>query len=178
MWYHIRRQFKNRCVLRIGWHCWNLRNFIVYAKRSGECTRMGACLSRGLHRAFSGPQQDTGKECALFLSPCSVRGYWETEWQESSELREQRAPSARDALPRVRTESTGVPPVASPHTGTTGILPVARPYTGTTGILPVVRPHTGTTGVPPVTGAAALVAADWDNGRLVRCNRPYSHSPS
>ena len=83
IWYHIRRQFKNRCILCIGWHCWNLRNFIVCAKRGGECTQLGACLSRGSHRAFSGPQQDTGKECALFLFPYSKRGHWwKTEWQE------------------------------------------------------------------------------------------------
>ena len=33
----------------------------VCAKRSGECTRMGACLSRGSHRAFPGPQTKHGK---------------------------------------------------------------------------------------------------------------------
>ena len=105
IWYHIRRQFKNRCILCIGWHCWNLRNFIVCAKRGIECTRMGACLSRGSHRAFSGPQQDTGKECALFLFPCSERGHWKTEWNELIEQRERRAPAGRDALPHARTET-------------------------------------------------------------------------
>ena len=69
MWYHIRRQFKNRCVRRIGWHCWNLRNFIVCAKRSRECTRSGACLSRGPHRAFSGPQQEHGRRVRPLSSP-------------------------------------------------------------------------------------------------------------
>ena len=69
MWYHIRRQFKNRCVRRIGWHCWNLRNFIVCAKRSRECTRPGACLSRGPHRAFSGPQQEHGRRVRPLSSP-------------------------------------------------------------------------------------------------------------
>ncbi len=125
IWYHIRRQFKNRCILCIGWHCWNLRNFIVCTKRSGECIQLGTCLSRGPHRAFSGPQQDTGKECALFLFPRSERGHGKVEWQESSELRERRAPSGRDAFPCVRTESTDVPSVASPPTGTTGVSPVA-----------------------------------------------------
>ena len=50
------------------------------AKRGGECTQLGTCLSRGSHRAFSGPPQDTGKECALFLFPYSKRGHWENVW--------------------------------------------------------------------------------------------------
>ena len=33
----------------------------VCAKRNGECTRMGARLSRGSHRAFPGPQTKHGK---------------------------------------------------------------------------------------------------------------------
>ncbi len=35
--------------------------FYVCAKRSGECTYLGACLSRGSHRAFPGPQTKHGR---------------------------------------------------------------------------------------------------------------------
>ena len=56
------------------------------AKRGRECTRPGTCLSRGSHRAFSGPQQDTGKECALFLFPYSERGHWKNVWHMKSKL--------------------------------------------------------------------------------------------
>jgi hypothetical protein len=36
----------------------------VCAKRSGECTRKGACLSRGSHWAFPGPQTKHGMKSA------------------------------------------------------------------------------------------------------------------
>ena len=37
---------------------WKVR---VCAKRRGECAQLGACLSRGSHRAFPGPQTKHGK---------------------------------------------------------------------------------------------------------------------
>ena len=39
------------------------------AKRGRECTRPGTCLSRGPHRAFSGPQQEHGRRVRPLSSP-------------------------------------------------------------------------------------------------------------